>query len=82
MFHYLKIINTKQVTNNISSSSINKDGNYMIDGKSFFDESVKNGIRTYYNIWKIATGQGDDNTAGCLLDYAYFKDYYKMIAVD
>ena len=32
--------------------------------------------------WKIATGQGDDCTTGCLLDYAYFKDYYKMIAID
>ena len=31
---------------------------------------------------KIATGQGDDYTTGCLLDYTYFKDSYKMIAVD
>ena len=30
----------------------------------------------------IATGQGDDYTTGCLLDYYYFKDHYKMIAVD
>ena len=39
-------------------------------------------IITYENIRKIATGQGDDYTTGCLLDYSYFKDYYKMIAVD
>ena len=31
---------------------------------------------------KIATGQGDDYTTGCLLDYPYFKDTYKMIAID
>ena len=31
---------------------------------------------------KTATGQGDDYTTGCLLDYTYFKDYYKMIVVD
>ena len=37
---------------------------------------------TYENIRKIATGQGDDNTTGCLLDYIYFTSYYKMIAVD
>ena len=37
---------------------------------------------TYDNIRKIATGQGDDYTTGCLLDYPYFKDTYKMIAVD
>ena len=30
---------------------------------------------------KIATGQGDDYTTGCLLDYIFFKNYYKMIAV-
>ena len=34
------------------------------------------------NIRKIATGQGDDYTTGCLLGYIYFKKYYKMIAVD
>ena len=27
-------------------------------------------------------GYGDDYTTGCLLDYAYFKDNYKLIAVD
>ena len=37
---------------------------------------------TYENIRKIATGQGDDNTTGCLLDYIYFTSYFKMIAVD
>ena len=37
--------------------------------------------KTYENIRKIPTGQGDDYTTGCLLDY-YFKDYYKMIAID
>ena len=37
---------------------------------------------TYENIRKIATGQGDDYTSGCLLDYNYFKNYYKMVAID
>ena len=31
---------------------------------------------------KIATGAGDDCTTDCLLDYVYFKNYYKMIAID
>ena len=31
---------------------------------------------------KNVTGQGDDYTTSCLLDYIYFKNYYKMIAVD
>ena len=54
----------------------------MIDGKNFFDQPVKNDKVTYENIRKIATGQKDDNTTGCLLDYIYFKNYYKMIVVD
>ena len=54
----------------------------MIDGKDFFDQPVKNSKITYENIRKIATGEGDDYTTDCLLDYIYFKDYYKMIAVD
>ena len=59
-----------------------KDYNVMIDGKNFFDQTIKNNKVTYKNIRKIATGQGDDYTAGCLLDYIYVKKYYKMIAVD
>ena len=54
----------------------------MIDGKSIFDQPVKNDKITYENIRKIATGQGDDYTTGCLLDYPYFKENYKMIAID
>ena len=38
--------------------------------------------KTYENIRMIATGQGDDYTTGCFLDYSYFKNYYKMIATD
>ena len=59
-----------------------KDYNVMIDGKSFFNQPVKNDKVTCENIRKIATGQGDDHTSGCLLQYIYFKNYYKMIAVD
>ena len=54
----------------------------MIDGKKFFDQPIKNNKIMYENILKIATGQGDDYTTGCLLDYIYFRNYYKMIAVD
>ena len=39
-------------------------------------------MRTYDNIRKIATGQGDDYTTGCLLDYNYFKKHYKLMAID
>ena len=49
-----------------------KDYNVMIDGKTLFDQPVKN----------ISPGQGDDFTAGCLLGYNYFKNFYRVIAID
>ena len=54
----------------------------MIDRKNLYDQSVKNNKATYENIKKLATLQGDDYTTGCLLDYMYFKNYFKLIAVD
>ena len=54
----------------------------MSDGRIFFDQPVDNDIKTYESIWKITTGQGDDYTIGCLLEYSYFKKHYKMIATD
>ena len=54
----------------------------MIDGRNFFDQPINSISKTYENIRKIATGKGDDYTTGCLLDYSYFKENYKMIAID
>ena len=53
----------------------------MTGKKSFFDQPIKNDEVTYENVRKIATGRGDGYTAGCQLDYIYFKNYYKIIAV-
>ena len=54
----------------------------MINGENVFDQTIKDNKVAYENIRKIATGRGDDYTTGCLLDYPYFKDSYKMIEVD
>ena len=59
-----------------------KDYDDMIDGRNIFDQPIKNHLKIYDNIRKITTGQGDDCTAECLLDYPYFKRYYKLIATD
>ena len=59
-----------------------KDYNVKIDGKNLFDQPIKNDSKTYENIRKIATDQGDNYTTFCLLDYAYFKENYKMTARD
>ena len=59
-----------------------KDYNAVVDGRNFLDQPVRNNSRIYYNIRKIAIGQGDDYTTGCLIDYPYFKNYYKPLAID
>ena len=59
-----------------------KDYNVMVDGKNVFDQPINNMTKTYKNIRKITTGLGNDYATGCLLDYTYFKKYYKVIAID
>ena len=56
-----------------------KDYNVINDGQNFFEQPLKNDLRTY-NIRKITIGQEDDYTTGYLLDYTYFKE--KLIAID
>ena len=41
---------------------------------NFFDQPINNSLKTQDNIRKIANGQGDDYTTGCLLDYTYFRN--------
>ena len=51
-------------------------------GKSFLDQAIKKDLKAYDNNRKIATGQRDNYTSGCLLNYPYFKKNYKLIAID
>ena len=54
----------------------------MIDERNFYDQSISDLIKQHDEVRKVSTGQGDDYTTGCLLDHAYFKDNYRLIAVD
>ena len=56
--------------------------NIEIDGRNFYDQLINDSIKQYDEIRKISTGQGDDYTTGCLLDFAYFEKNYRLIAVD
>ena len=56
--------------------------NVLIDGRNFYDQPINDIIKQYDEVRKVSTGYGDDYTTGCLLDYAYFKDNYRLIAVD
>ena len=50
------------------------DHNVLIHGRNFYDQAINDQIKKHDQIRKIATGQGDDYTTGCLLDYQYFKN--------
>ena len=54
----------------------------MIDGKHFFDQQINDLIKQYDEVRKVSTGQGDYYAIRCSLDYAYFKDNYRLISVD
>ena len=41
--------------------------------KNFYDQPINDSVKQYDEIRRISTGQGDDYTTGCLLDFAYFK---------
>ena len=57
-----------------------KDYNVLIDGKSFFDLPVRNEAEAYEKI--IEMSNNNDYTTGNLLDFAYYKENYRLIAID
>ena len=56
--------------------------NVLIDGRNFYDEPINDLSKQYDEVRKVSTEQGHDYTTGGLLGYAYFKDNYRLIAVD
>ena len=56
-----------------------KEFNVLIDGKSFFDLAVKNEEEAYEKIIEIS--KNNDYKTVNLLDFAYFKENYKLIAI-
>ena len=54
--------------------------NVLIDGKCFFDLPIKNEEEAYKKI--IGMSNDNDYTTGNLLDFAYFKENYKLVAID
>ena len=53
----------------------------MIDWQKTFDQPGKNGLRVYDDVQKVVICPGDDYATGCLLDYSYFKENYKLNAI-
>ena len=46
--------------------------NIKIDGRNFYDQPINDSIKQCDEVRKVSTGQSDDYTTGCLLDFAYF----------
>ena len=49
---------------------------------SSMEKTTDSDIKRYEEIRKLTTGQGEDYTTGCLLDYDYIKNHYRLMAVD
>ena len=59
-----------------------KNYNIEIDGRNFYGQSIHDSIKQYNKVGKISTEQGDDYITGCLLDYVYFKDNFRLTTTD
>ena len=59
-----------------------KNYNIEIDIRNFYDQSINDLIKQYEEVRKISTGQSDDYSTVCLLDYVYFKDDFRLITAD
>ena len=57
-----------------------KDFNVIIDKLAFFEWPIKTEEEAYEKIIDIT--RNNECTTGNLLDYDYFKKYYKLIAID
>ena len=63
-------------------NSILKNYNVITNGKIFYDQPIDSDIKQYEETRKLTTGHGEYYTTGCLLDYDYIKNHYRLIAVD
>ena len=59
-----------------------KNCNVIINEKNFSGQPIDSGIKQYEDIRKLTTRQGQDYTTGCLLDYDYIKNHYRLVEVD
>ena len=52
--------------------------NIIVNRKNFYDPSIDSDVKRYEETRKLTAGKGEDYTAGCLLDYEYIKNHYKL----
>ena len=59
-----------------------KKYNVIINRKNFYDQPIDSDIKRYEWIKKLTTGNSDDYTTECFLDYNNIKNHYRLIALD
>ena len=71
-----------KLNDNYIPSGIIDNYNVIINGEHLYDQAIDSDIKQYKKIRKPRTGQGEDYTTACLLDYDYIKNHYRLISVD
>ena len=56
--------------------------NAINNEKNFYDQTIYSDIKQFKDIRKLTTGQDEDYTIGCFLDYKYMKNYLRLTSVD
>ena len=68
-------VHTRYYLQKVEIKDMIDENNVMIDEKNFFNQPIKNKVKTYDNIRKNSASQGHYYTATCLLDYNHFKEH-------
>ena len=79
---YIKYISKNDETLTTISPSIIKNYKDIINRKNLHDKVIDSDIKRKEEFRKLAAGQGEDYTTGCLSDYGYIKNLYRLIAID
>ena len=59
-----------------------KNYNVIFNGKYFYEQPINSDVKWYKEIRKVTTSQDKNYTIRCLLRIAYFKNHYRIIAVE
>ena len=59
-----------------------KKYNVIIDGRNFYDNPIESDLEKYRELKKVMIRKGEGYTTGSLLDFNYFNEHYKLVAVD
>ena len=59
-----------------------KDYNILIYGRNFYDQNISDNITRYNELIKLTAGKAEDYSTGCLIDYDFYVNEWKVMAAD